>query len=165
MAWVLDSEPDDLDATVVEEKIYHDAGALAPHAMTREEIARLIREASREPVEPIRSTGRSGIRKPPPRCRYRDPARTLAWHNYGTPAVGLTSSNCLHQSPAFGGYRWLLFGREMGAHTRELYAQVNPVCGDGGNHGSSEHGGLSIALFFSDFSARELYILHRLKYC
>jgi aminodeoxyfutalosine synthase len=42
---------DDLDGTVVEEKIYHDAGASTPQAMTREEITRLIREAGCEPVE------------------------------------------------------------------------------------------------------------------
>ena len=42
---------DDLDGTVVEEKIYHDAGASTPQAMTREEITRLIREAGCEPIE------------------------------------------------------------------------------------------------------------------
>ena len=42
---------DDIDGTVVEEKIYHDAGAKTSEAMTREEILRLIREAGRDPVE------------------------------------------------------------------------------------------------------------------
>lgn len=42
---------DDLDGTVVEEKIYHDAGARTPQAMTRHEIIRLIREAGQEPFE------------------------------------------------------------------------------------------------------------------
>jgi aminodeoxyfutalosine synthase len=42
---------DDLDGTVVEEKIYHDAGASTPQAMTRREILRLIREAGHEPFE------------------------------------------------------------------------------------------------------------------
>lgn len=42
---------DDLDGTVVEEKIYHDAGAGTPQVMTRQEIVRLIREAGREPIE------------------------------------------------------------------------------------------------------------------
>src|SRR5579863_3396860 len=42
---------DDIDGTVVEEKIYHDAGATTPQVMTRQEIIRLIREAGREPVE------------------------------------------------------------------------------------------------------------------
>ena len=42
---------DDLDGTVIEEKIYHDAGATTPQGMRREELIRLIREAGREPVE------------------------------------------------------------------------------------------------------------------
>jgi aminodeoxyfutalosine synthase len=42
---------DDLDGTVIEEKIYHDAGATTPQGMRREELMRLIREAGREPVE------------------------------------------------------------------------------------------------------------------
>ena len=41
----------DLDGTVVEEKIYHDAGATTPEHMTRAELERLIREAGRVPVE------------------------------------------------------------------------------------------------------------------
>jgi len=41
----------DLDGTVVEEKIGHDAGADAPQAMSRGEIQRLIRQAGRVPVE------------------------------------------------------------------------------------------------------------------
>jgi aminodeoxyfutalosine synthase len=36
---------------VVEEKIYHDAGATTPQGMVRKELERLIREAGREPVE------------------------------------------------------------------------------------------------------------------
>src|SRR5271169_2715030 len=42
---------DDIDGTVVEEKIYHDAGATTPQGMRREELIRLIREAGREPIE------------------------------------------------------------------------------------------------------------------
>lgn len=42
---------DDLDGTVIEEKIYHDAGATTPQGMRRQELERLIREAGREPVE------------------------------------------------------------------------------------------------------------------
>jgi len=42
---------DDLDGTVVEEKIYHDAGATTPQGMTRTELCRLITEAGRVPVE------------------------------------------------------------------------------------------------------------------
>jgi aminodeoxyfutalosine synthase len=41
----------DLDGTVVEENIYHDAGATTPEFMSRNELERLIREAGREPVE------------------------------------------------------------------------------------------------------------------
>jgi len=41
----------DLDGTVVEEKIYHDAGAETPQGMTRTELCRLITEAGRIPVE------------------------------------------------------------------------------------------------------------------
>jgi aminodeoxyfutalosine synthase len=42
---------DDLDGTVVEEKIYHDAGATTSQALRREELLRLIRHAGRDPVE------------------------------------------------------------------------------------------------------------------
>ncbi len=36
---------DDMDGTVIEEKIYHDAGATTPQGMRREELERLIRAA------------------------------------------------------------------------------------------------------------------------
>jgi len=42
---------DDLDGTVIEEKIYHDAGATTPQGMQRRELVRLIEEAGREAVE------------------------------------------------------------------------------------------------------------------
>jgi len=42
---------DDIDGTVIEEKIYHDAGATTPQGMVRKELERLIREAGREPIE------------------------------------------------------------------------------------------------------------------
>jgi aminodeoxyfutalosine synthase len=42
---------DDLDGTVIEEKIYHDAGATTPQGLTRKELCRLITEAGRVPVE------------------------------------------------------------------------------------------------------------------
>src|SRR5882757_7812584 len=42
---------DDMDGTVIEEKIYHDAGATTPQGMRREELERLIRDAGREPIE------------------------------------------------------------------------------------------------------------------
>lgn len=42
---------DDLDGTVVEEKIYHDAGATTQQSLRREELVSLIRKAGREPAE------------------------------------------------------------------------------------------------------------------
>ncbi len=42
---------DDIDGTVVEEKIYHDAGSTVTQGMRRGELLRLIREAGREPFE------------------------------------------------------------------------------------------------------------------
>jgi aminodeoxyfutalosine synthase len=42
---------DDLDGTVTEEKIAHDAGARTSQALTVDELCRLIREAGRRPVE------------------------------------------------------------------------------------------------------------------
>jgi aminodeoxyfutalosine synthase len=42
---------DDIDGTVVEEKIYHDAGATTSQSLRRGELLSLIRKAGREPVE------------------------------------------------------------------------------------------------------------------
>ena len=42
---------DDIDGTVVEEKIYHDAGATTPQGMRRADLARIIREAGCQPFE------------------------------------------------------------------------------------------------------------------
>ena len=42
---------DDLDGTVTEEKIYHEAGSRAPRALRPADLARLIRAAGRVPVE------------------------------------------------------------------------------------------------------------------
>lgn len=42
---------DDLDGTIVEERIYHDAGATTAQGMRRQDLLRLIREAGRDPVE------------------------------------------------------------------------------------------------------------------
>jgi len=42
---------DDLDGTLVEERIYHDAGATTSQSLRRGELMRLIREAGRDPVE------------------------------------------------------------------------------------------------------------------
>jgi aminodeoxyfutalosine synthase len=41
----------DIDGTVVEEKIYHDAGATTAQHLRRQDLLRLIREAGRQPVE------------------------------------------------------------------------------------------------------------------
>jgi aminodeoxyfutalosine synthase len=42
---------DDIDGTVIEEKIYHDAGATTPQGMRRADLVRLINEAGRVPFE------------------------------------------------------------------------------------------------------------------
>jgi aminodeoxyfutalosine synthase len=51
----------DLDGTVVEEKIGHDAGAKSPQSLSKDDIIRLIRKAGKIPVE--RDTLYSPIRK------------------------------------------------------------------------------------------------------
>jgi aminodeoxyfutalosine synthase len=61
---------DDLDGTVVEEKIYHDAGATTAQFTPRAELERLIREAGRVPVERdtlYRPVDRSQMPPPAPR--------------------------------------------------------------------------------------------------
>jgi aminodeoxyfutalosine synthase len=42
---------DDIDGTVVHEKIYHDAGSDSPQELSVAELRRLIEEAGRVPVE------------------------------------------------------------------------------------------------------------------
>jgi aminodeoxyfutalosine synthase len=42
---------DDIDGTVVHEKIYHDAGSDSPEELSVEELRRLIEETGRVPVE------------------------------------------------------------------------------------------------------------------
>ncbi len=42
---------DDIDGTVIEEKIYHMAGAQTPQEMARAELMKAIRETGREPVQ------------------------------------------------------------------------------------------------------------------
>jgi aminodeoxyfutalosine synthase len=42
---------DDIDGTVVEERIYHDAGATTSQSLRRADLLQLIRKAGREPVE------------------------------------------------------------------------------------------------------------------
>jgi len=61
---------DDLDGTVVEEKIYHDAGATTSEFSSRAELERLIRQAGRIPVERdtlYRPVDRSKMPAPNPR--------------------------------------------------------------------------------------------------
>jgi aminodeoxyfutalosine synthase len=61
---------DDIDGTVVEEKIYHDAGATTAQFTSRAQLERLIREAGRVPVERdtlYRPIDRSKMPPPPPR--------------------------------------------------------------------------------------------------
>jgi aminodeoxyfutalosine synthase len=41
----------DLDGTVIEEKIGHEAGADSPQSLSRDDIVRMIRKAGRQPVE------------------------------------------------------------------------------------------------------------------
>jgi aminodeoxyfutalosine synthase len=59
---------DDIDGTVIQEKITHSAGADTPEELSVEEIVGLIEEAGREPVERdtlyrkvVRSKGRLGL--------------------------------------------------------------------------------------------------------
>jgi aminodeoxyfutalosine synthase len=42
---------DDIDGIVTQEKIYHDAGAVTPQALTRDDLLALIRDAGFDPVE------------------------------------------------------------------------------------------------------------------
>jgi aminodeoxyfutalosine synthase len=61
---------DDIDGTVVEEKIYHDAGATTAQFTSRAQLERLIREAGRVPVERdtlYRPVDRSKMPPPPAR--------------------------------------------------------------------------------------------------
>src|SRR5271156_1568795 len=60
---------DDLDGTVVEENIYHDAGATTPEGLTRADLERLIRAAGRVPVERdtlYNRVDRASMPPPPP---------------------------------------------------------------------------------------------------
>ncbi|MDA8338698.1 MAG: hypothetical protein M0Z70_05295, partial [Nitrospiraceae bacterium] len=42
---------DDIDGTIIEEKITHSAGAMTEEGMTREELIHLIKKAGRVPVQ------------------------------------------------------------------------------------------------------------------
>ncbi len=48
---------DDIDGTVIEEKIYHDAGATTPQGMRRADLVRLITEAGRSRLSATPCTG------------------------------------------------------------------------------------------------------------
>lgn len=63
---------DDIDGTVVEEKIYHMAGARTPQEMARAELVTAIRETGREPVQ------RDSLYRPVETTADRDPAAATA---------------------------------------------------------------------------------------
>jgi aminodeoxyfutalosine synthase len=63
---------DDIDGTVVEEKIYHDAGATTAQFTSRAQLERLIREAGRVPVE------RDTLYNPVDRSKTPSPPQTGA---------------------------------------------------------------------------------------
>ena len=68
----------DIDGTVVEEKIYHDAGATTPEGLTRTELERLIRAAgcvpgrTRHALQPDRSLEDAAFRLSSPRHNGSD---------------------------------------------------------------------------------------------
>ncbi|MCL6481183.1 MAG: aminofutalosine synthase MqnE [Firmicutes bacterium] len=74
---------DDLDGTVIEEKIYHDAGATTAQFTPRAELERLIRAAGREPVE------RDTLYRPVDRSKL-PPIEPTAANARNTPLVTLT---------------------------------------------------------------------------
>jgi aminodeoxyfutalosine synthase len=76
----------DLDGTVVEEKIYHDAGAVTPQGLTRAELERLIRAAGRVPVE------RDTLYNPVDRVKNPLPAKAASASSSGNfiPETSLT---------------------------------------------------------------------------
>jgi aminodeoxyfutalosine synthase len=63
---------DDIDGTVVEEKIYHDAGATTAQFTSRAQLERLIREAGRVPME------RDTLYNPVDRSKMPSPPQTGA---------------------------------------------------------------------------------------
>ncbi len=73
----------DIDGTVIEEKIYHDAGATTAQFTPRAELERLIRAAGREPVE------RDTLYRPVDRSQL-PPIEPTATNARNTPLVTLT---------------------------------------------------------------------------
>ncbi|MCS6977662.1 MAG: aminofutalosine synthase MqnE [Gemmatales bacterium] len=67
---------DDLDGTVVHEKIYHDAGSDSPQELTVAEIRRLIEEAGRIPVE--RDTLYRAVKRDGQRWEAAEPVEAVA---------------------------------------------------------------------------------------
>jgi aminodeoxyfutalosine synthase len=67
---------DDIDGTVVHEKIYHEAGAETPQEVTVDEIRRLITEAGRVPIE--RDTLYHRVDRDGTRWTAREPIRVAA---------------------------------------------------------------------------------------
>jgi aminodeoxyfutalosine synthase len=67
---------DDLDGTVVHEKIYHDAGSDSPQELTVSEIRRLIEEAGRIPVE--RDTLYRAVKRDGQRWEANEPVEAVA---------------------------------------------------------------------------------------
>jgi len=77
----------DLDGTVIEEKIYHDAGAKTPQSMSRADLERLIRAAGRVPVERdtlYRKVDRSTM--PEPKSLRRGPIDLIPESILSTPS-------------------------------------------------------------------------------
>jgi len=83
---------DDLDGTVIEEKIYHDAGATTPQGMTRKDLCRLITEAGRVPVSATPCTTPSHARKtaspsPSSSRAHRFPVSQVSNRDLGRPEI------------------------------------------------------------------------------
>jgi aminodeoxyfutalosine synthase len=79
---------DDIDGTVVEEKIYHDAGATTPEHLTRETLEKLIRAAGRVPVERDTLYNRVDRSKLPPIA----PPQPISSSGGFIPAASLTAN-------------------------------------------------------------------------
>jgi aminodeoxyfutalosine synthase len=82
---------DDLDGTVIEEKVYHMAGAKTPQQMARDELMKAIRETGREPVQ------RDSLYQIMKREEGRGNGETS-----GPEELSLSSPFSLHSSPLAG---------------------------------------------------------------
>ena len=80
---------DDLDGTVVHEKIYHEAGAETPQEVTVAEIRRLIEEAGRVPLEPQHASiiASSATPEPGPRANTSTCRPWRSWVQVGTETI------------------------------------------------------------------------------